>query len=269
VMFKSPALLAALYPRLIRQGMETMSSRDVLRFLGKNVPEGRNAHPRFVGEVLSDLKDRPEGMRLKHAVNGNSIKIYDKQGSVLRVETTINRPDEFKVFRGTEAEPDKKQWRDLRKGVADLHRRAEVSQKANERYLESMASVQTPTPLKELAAPLCQPVKRKNKRARALNPLSGPDAALLEAVSRGEFTINGFRNRDVRGLLHGDDPADAADTRRRSAAIGRKLRLLRAHGLIRRVPRTHRYLLTKKGRVAITALLAARQADAATLAKAA
>jgi hypothetical protein len=276
VTFKSPALLAGLYPRLIRQGMETMGSRDVLRFLGKHVPEGKNAAGNFRGQVLSDLKaadlkDRPEGMRLKHAVNGNWIKMYDKQGSVLRVETTINRPGEFRVYRGTEAEPDQKQWRPLRQGVADLHRRAAVCQKANERYLAAMAAVQTPTPLKDLAAPLCQPVKRQGEqRARALNPLSSQDAALLEAVSRGEFTINGFRNRDVRRLLlQGDDPADAAESRRRSAATGRKLRLLRAHGVIRRVPKTHRYLVTDKGRVAITALLAARQADAAALTRAA
>src|SRR4029079_4641529 len=113
-MFKSPELLSALYPRLIRQGVQTMGSRDVLRFLGKAVPEGRTAHPRFVGEVVSDLKDRPEGMRLKHAVNGNSVKMYDKQGSVLRVETTINQPGEFKVYRGTEAAPQDQQWRKLR-----------------------------------------------------------------------------------------------------------------------------------------------------------
>jgi hypothetical protein len=274
VMFKSPKLLSDLYPRLIRQGMESLGSRDVLRFLGRNVPEGRNAHHRFKGQVLSDLKvndlkDRPEGIRVKHSVNGNSVKMYDKQGSVLRVETTINQPSEFKVYRGTESEPGKKQWRKMRKGVADIHRRARVCQKANERYLEAMASVETSTPLKDLAAPLCRPIKRKQQRARALNPLSLPDAALMEAVSRGEFAINGFRNRDVRRLLHGEDPTDPAESRRRSAATGRQLRLLRIHGLIRKVPRTHRYLVTEKGRIAITALLAARQSHAAALAQAA
>jgi hypothetical protein len=268
-MFKSPALLAALYPRLIRQGMETLGSRDVLRFPGKNVPDGRNAHGNFKGQVLSDLKDRPEGLRVKHAVNGNSVKMYDKQGSVLRVETTINQPGDFKVYRGTESEPKKKRWRRMRKGVADIHRRAQVSQKSNQRYLEAMAAVETSTPLKELAAPLCRPARRRGDRARALNPLSLPDAALLEAVVRGEFTINGFRNRDVRRLLHGEDPADRAESRRRSAATGRQLRLLRVHGLIRKVPRTHRYMVTDQGRLVITALLAARQANAAALAKAA
>jgi hypothetical protein len=269
VMFKSPQLLASLYPRLIRQGIETMGSRDVLRFLGKRVPEGRNAHANFNGQVLSDLKDRPEGLRLKHAVNGNSVKMYDKQGSVLRFETTINQTREFKVFRGTEDEPDKKQWRPLRKGVADLHRRAQVSQSSNDRYMKEMAAVQQTTPLKDLAQPLCVAVRKKGRRARALNPLSSEDASLLQAVARGEFVINGFRNRDIRALLYTNDANDKPEARRRSAAVGRRLRLLRAHGLIRKVPRTHRYQVSDKGRLIITALLAAGRADASTLAKAA
>jgi hypothetical protein len=95
---------------------------------------------------------------------------------------------------------------------------------------------------------------------RALNPLAEQDAALLAAAARGEFLLNGMRNRDLRQHLFGpcDDP-----TRRRkqSAAVTRKLRLLRAHGLIRKVAGTHRYLLSDRGRHVITALLAAREAD--------
>lgn len=274
VMFKSPAHLAKLYPSLIRQGTERMGSRDVLRFLGKSVPDGRNAHYKFTGEVLTDLKDRPEGMRLKHTVNGNSIKMYDKQGSDLRFETTINRTNEFKVYRGTEEDPEKLEWRKLRKGIADLHRRAEVSQACNDRYIKAMAAVEQTTPLKDLAQPLCVAVKKKGRRARALNPLSLEDAALLAAVSRGEFTINGLRNRDIRALLYpnastGKTKPDKAKTRRQSAAVGRKLAMLRVHGLIRKVPRTHRYQVTDKGRLTITALLAAAQANATVLAKAA
>src|SRR5439155_23248709 len=116
----------------------------------------------FNGEVSSDLRERPEGMRIKHRVNANAIKMYDKQGSVLRVETTINNTTDFRVFRRKEGDsrgPQK--WHNLRKGVADIHRRAAVSQAANERYLESLASVEDKTPLGQLAAGLCQPVRWK------------------------------------------------------------------------------------------------------------
>ena len=100
-----------------------------------------------------------------------------------------------------------------------------------------------------------------------MNPFSAADAALLEAVNRGEFTINGFRNRDLRSLLFGaaEVPADAS--RRQASAVTRKLRLLRGHGLIQKVPKTHRYMLTDKGRSAIAALLVAKQADTAKLAQ--
>jgi hypothetical protein len=104
---------------------------------------------------------------------------------------------------------------------------------------------------------------------RALNPLADKDAALLAAVNRGEFTVNGFRNRDLRPLLFGDKPVSAAQKRRHAASVTRQLRLLRAHGLIRKVSRTHRYVLTDEGRTAITAILAARQADPSKLTKAA
>ena len=262
VMFKSPKLLSSLYPSLIRQGIETLHSPDVLRFLGKKVPEGKNAHGCFKGQVISDLKDRPEGVRLKHTANGNSVKMYDKQGSVLRVETTVNQPREFKVYRGTEAEPEKKEWRPLRKGVADMHRRAEVSQASNARYLGSMATVEQTTTVGECLTPLCVRAKRDKLSARALRPFDPDDMQLLAAVSHGEFTINGFRNHDIRELLFGpDDAKDAATKRRRSGQITRKLRMLRAHGLIKKVPKTHRYQLTAKGTTLATLLSAAKDAD--------
>jgi hypothetical protein len=94
--------------------------------------------------------------------------------------------------------------------------------------------------------------------------MAADDAALLHAVSRPEFTINGLRNRDLRVLLFGDCP-DPDQRRRQSAAITRKLRLLRAHHLIHKVPKTHRYQVSAHGRTALTALLAARNANTETL----
>lgn len=272
VMFKTPGLLAGLYPPLVRHAVHGLGSRDVLRFLGRAAPADPAQHCRrnFGGEVVTDLKQRPEGLRVKHRVNGNSVKMYDKQGSVLRVETTINDARDIKVYRGVEGDPDAPmKWRRMRKGVADLHRRAQVSQKANDRYLEALAAAEQPTPLKDLAAPLCTPTKWSGGRARAINPLGDQDARLLAAVARGEFTLNGFRNRDLRALLFDGEPRDRDESRRRGSVVTRKLRLLRAHGLIRKVAGTHRYLLTEKGRAATTALLAAREADAAKLSKAA
>ena len=269
VLFRDARRLDALYPALVAEAMTGLGSRDVLRFLGKRVPAvGVDGH--FRGEVVTDLVARPEGVRVKHRVNGNAVKMYNKQGSVLRTETTINQARDLKVYRPKEGDPGgAKDWRYLRKGVADVWRRAELSQQANERYLAAMAAVAEPTPLGTLSEPLCRRVRYGGQPVRALNPLAAGDAALLAAVHRGEFLISGFRNRDLRPLLYGGAAPDAATTRRRAAAVTRKLRLLRAHGLIRKVSRTHRYLLTATGQVLVAALLAARQADTATLAAAA
>jgi hypothetical protein len=268
VMFRSPQALARLYPQLIRHATVHLDSRDVLRFLGKRVAAD-GVDPRFAGQVVSDLRQRPEGLRIKHRVNANSIKMYDKQGSVLRIETTLNDPHDLRVFRRKEGDRrGPKAWRILRRSVADTHRRAQVCQAANERYLESLATAEATTPLGELTADLCRPVRWKKQRVRALNPLAAADAALLEAIGRGEFLVNGFRNRDLRERLYGP-ASDPAVVRRQSSAVTRALRLLRAHGLIRKVPKTHRYLLSPKGRNCITALLAARAADTARLTSAA
>jgi hypothetical protein len=267
VVFRAPQALAALYPRLVRHALTDVSSADVMRFLGRRMPKHGGLNGNFQGEVVSDVRTRPEGTRVKHRLNRNALKMYDKQQNVLRVETTVNDPRDMKVYRRAEGKPDSpKRWRPLRKGVADLYRRAKLSQAANERYLEKLAALDDTRTLQELVAPLCRPVPWQGQRVRALAPLSERDTKLLQAVQRGEFAIHGFRNRDLRALLYGQ-PADAATKGRQSAAITRQIRLLRAHGLIAKVSKTHRYQVTDLGRAAITALLQAQQANAAQLQK--
>jgi hypothetical protein len=261
VMFKSPQALAEVYPRLIRHGIQTFKSPDVMRFLGQYVTPSGQPHGNFKGEVVTDLKQRPEGVRIKHRVGGNSVKLYDKQGSVLRPETTINDARGFKVFRPKEGGPkNQKAWRYLRKGVADLHRRAQLSQACNERYLAALAKADNPQTLEESLDGICQPVRWQGRRVRALNPL-GADAEIMSELGRGEYNLNGFRNRDLQAQLYSSKPKDEREARRRSGQMTRKLRLLRAHGLIKKVPKTHRYQLTGKGRTLIVAISAAKQAS--------
>jgi len=255
-MFEKAADLAAIYPAMVLHAMRTFSSEDVLRFLGRRVP----LHGNFKGEVTSDFKDRTEGVRIKHRVKENSIKAYDKGGNVLRVETTMNNPSDFKVLRKKHGQSKgKPKWRPLRRGVADVHRRAQVSQASNERYLDALAATNISTPLGELVQDICSPTRYRNKRMRALRPWADPDLALLRTINRGEFAINGFRNRDLRSLLFADAPRDDEENRRRSAQVSRLFRMLRAHHLIQKVPRTHRYVVTARGREIISAVLASQQ----------
>jgi len=255
--FHSPEALASWYPRFIHHGITGLSCKDVLRYLGKRVPP--NGYGPCTGEAKIDLRTRVEGTRLKFWYRTNALKIYDKQRLALRVETTINDPSGYRVYRNKEGEAGTapKAWLELRKGVADLPRRAEVSAAANERLAASLATVAEPTELGTLLEPLGRPVVVGGKRrARALNPLTGADGTLLRTLAQGAYLLQGFRNRDLRAALFGATD-DAVERRRQAAKVTRLLALLQAHGLILRVRTTHRYQLTASGRRICTALLAA------------
>ena len=264
LLFRSEAALARLYPQLLHYGIAHFGSREILRFLGKRMPpEGCPAN--FHGEAQSTLRQRPEGVRIKHFVAGNSVKMYDKEGRILRVETTINRPCEFRVFRegAPSSEP---AWRPMRKGIADLHRRAEVSRAANERYLEACAAIPLPRRTGEVADTIFRPVREKGRRYRALQPWSQKDAPMLDLLNDGAWLVNGLRNRDLRARLH-PGPHGDKEEQRLAARVSRLLRLLRAHSLIKKIGKSHRYQVTKRGREIIAALQTARSTSLEALLK--
>ena len=269
VVFHHAADLRRFYPRWVNHAMTTFSSPDVMRFLGKHLTLSGQISQKFSGEVISDFKRRAEGVRVKHSVNGNSVKLYDKaytaKGSVLRAEATIHNGDDFRVYRRKEGDrKGRMAWRPLRRGIADLHRRAQISHKAAARYLDAFATVDDTTTLDELLQQLEQPRQWRDRRVRALRPLAD-DRALLSAINHGEFAINGFRNRDLRVLFFPQTTDDKKEIRRRSAWISRKLRLLRAHALITKIRGTHRYQLISTGRKVIVAILSALRSTLAQL----
>ena len=134
IVFREADFLKRLMPLLVRHGMLSFSSADVMRYFGRKVNQSGDIPANFSGTLETDLKRRHEGERVKYRMHGNSAKFYDKAyseiGSVLRgAETTINAVGDFRAYRPKEGGPeDDLQWRPLRKGIADLHRRAAVSQ---------------------------------------------------------------------------------------------------------------------------------------------
>lgn len=250
IAFESAEALAPLYSAMLYKGMVHLGSWDVLRYLGRPVPR------LYKGQVVSDIKRRPEGLRIKHSAGRNSIKVYDKHGSVLRTETTINAPYEIKVSRPKDGEPDgPRAQRPMRKGVADLYRRSKVSQAANERYIEAMSGAEVECPAADFLAACLRRVRLGSRHFRGLRPLDPQDRSLIQAASRGEFTINGFRNRDIRALLFPSEARTLKERTRRMARVSRLLAMLRAHGLIRKLPHTHRYQVTASGRDVFETLL--------------
>lgn len=263
-LFTDPEALARVFVRLSDHAIHTFSSDHVLRFLS-NHP----VHHNYKGEVLSTRKRRIEGVCVKHWAQGNSIKMYDKAGSVLRIETTINNTKPFKSFRPATNDPSgPASWKAMRKGIADTYRRAQVAQAANDRYADALASVEDSQPLHQIFDAVSKALTHGSRPTRALRIGDAHDLALLQAISRGEFSVNGFRNRDLRQILC--TPALCPElVRKQSARITRQIRILRDHGLVCKVNKTHRYTLTDAGRQLTAALFAARRATTAQILRAA
>ena len=278
ILFHDPADVFPLCERLAAYSLRVHGPGDVMRFLSRTVRADGMPRASFQGDIHSDVRLFEEGLRIKHWLNGNSAKMYNRPGG-LRFETTINFPQEFKVWRKPEKSPESDpEWLRLRKGVADLKRRAEVSQAANDRFADAQAAVlkEDAVPLKDLTASLCRRVRRPGRKKadgsrtrsrtfRALNPLSPEDIQLLTAVSNPKFAVSGMRNQDIRSILYATEPSTPQELRRQSSAVSRKLGLLRAHGLLKKVPKSHRYRLTEKGGNGLTALLAAANATTSEL----
>jgi hypothetical protein len=188
----------------------------------------------------------------------NWIKMYDKHGCVLRVETVINDPYEFKVRRRAGRRGHRTLgWHPLPKGVAYLPRYAAVSTAANHRYLDALAVVDDPAPAYRALERLVQPVRDRHGRAsRAFNPAAPTDLALFAAVLRGEHALQGLRNRELRVRLFGPP---AATDRRRSAHVSRLLTRLHLRGLLAKIPRSRRWRVTQLGHAVMSTAVLLRE----------
>ena len=258
IAFRDRQALAGIYPQLVRGAMIAFGSKDVLRFLGHR-PDRRSQD-----EVTSSYQERPEGIRVKHQAHANSVKTYDKAGSILRTECTVNNHRAFHVYRRSERDPDGPQ-RTLRmsKGIADLYARSQVSGKVNDRYLEALATLDTSTRVEEVVAPICRRHTVQGKSIRALRPWSESDQQLLAAI--GTCGLAGdFRNRDIAARLYPHRPA-----RDVSSKVTYLLRLLREHKIIRRLPKTRKYRLTPNGAKIIATIFLTQKATTEQLNKAA
>jgi hypothetical protein len=127
--------------------------------------------------------------------------------------------------------------------------------------LDALATVENERKLEDCLNELSVCTKEDNgRRARALN-VFGDDGKVLSALGQGEFAVNGFRNGDLQTSLFEKPAETKAERQKRSGKVTRLLRLLKAHGLIKKVPKTHRYHVTVKGRLAVTALSTAKQSS--------
>jgi len=242
VLFKNPAALDGLYEKLLEHSIRCFGAKDVLTFLGKKF-DGR-----FTGDQINSMKKRYPGARVKHWVKKNWMKMYNKFGSVLRVETVINDSYSFKALRyGKRNGEQVYGWFPMAKGVANLYRYAEIGLAANHAYLDALAVERDDRPAKESLRQLTEPVKHKDKNYGAFNPMKFSDIQLFQAVMDGNFIAFGFQNRDIRSVILGEAKSERKENRQ-TARVGRWLKKLQMHGLIAKVPRSRRWKTTLEGR---------------------
>lgn len=264
--FTCAPALDALYPALEQHAILTSNSATVLRYLGRHVTIAGMPHGKLEAEVTTRLSRRVEGTCIHHRVGGNEVKMYNKQGSVLRVETTINDPGAFTVMRTMPGSAGRPKPVPMRKSVADLKRRARASQQVNERYLEHQAAASMDRPLSDITMPLARRTRWHGDSMRGLD-LTGKDRVLIDFLCEPEWVVNGLRNADLRTRLRDAGLARGKSDRQVAAMATRQLRLMRAHGLIRKMPRSQRYQVTPAGRLAAATIKSALSASVQQLTK--
>ncbi len=244
LVFTSREALAGLYEPLVRTAVHAVKAENVATFLG------RKLHGNFKDELGNDFNTRIQGTRIRHHMGPASIKMYDKHGLVLRIETTANDVSFFKHHRRVDHRDgtSSKKIAPVRKTIHSLGAMRELLGASNYRYLAFLSQLDKPDSGLRQLNKISRPVRRNQRSHRGFNLFHGGDVELFVAIARGEHRISGFRNRDLQRLLG-----------RNGGQISRLLKRLRLHGLIKKPGRTYKYYLTHLGRSVVACALRLRE----------
>ena len=239
LVFRSQAVLKPLYEQLSRQAILTVKAEHVATFLGHKIT------PQLAQEIGSHFATRIEGTCVKHRFGKASIKLYDKFGLVLRIETTTNDVSAFKHYRKVEHQqgPASYALAPVKKNIYSLTALAHILLGCNRRDLEYLSSLDDFSAGIRVLDRLTQPRPVNGRSLRGLNFFSRAEQTLLSALQRPAFNIAGLRRADLLPLLAQCSPA----------TLTRHLARLRQLGVIKRLAGTYRYYLTRAGRAAIAA----------------
>lgn len=247
LIFNSPEDLSSIMDSLIRHAHMTGTSTRVLRYLDRPIKMDGSPDFRSKDEVVTRINRFNDGVRLRHWVDHNSVKVYNEK-NVLRTEMTMNSPEKFRVHRHKQGQsPDEKKSRlPLRKGVADVALRAKVSSEVNDRFMKDIATLGDQTPAHEIIDKITQTRTQDGRRVRALDP-TGKDRDLLKMIADPKFRLSGITNKSLREGLAKTPWASGRTEKQLSSRASRHLRLLRDHGIIKKAPGQNKYQVTTKG----------------------
>ena len=245
MVFHMQDVLRPLYEALSRTAIHAVKSEQVATFLGHRLTES------YEGEIGNDFSTRLEGTRIKHYMGPAAIPMSDKLALVLRVETTGNDVTFCKHHRRVEHRDGT--WvmklAPMKKSIYSLPDLMELLGAANRRYLEFLGALDDPTAGVKRLEKIAGPVHEEGRSHRGFNLFQGDDLDRFQAISRGQFTISGFRSRDLREWL----PC------RTAAQLARMIKRLRVPGLLKKIGKRSKYYLTKLGRTVVTTALKLRE----------
>lgn len=245
IVFKRQEYLAPLYDELVRTAIHAVKADDIATFLG------RKLNGNYQDEVGNDFHTRIQGTRIKHHMGKAAIKMYDKHGIMLRIETTANDVSFFKHYRevahrdGTTSCA----FAPMKKSIYSLKDLVKLLDDANRRYIEFLAAIDDPTNGIKRLDKVSKPVRSDNRTYRGFNLFDGDDLKLFAVILRGEFTISGFKNADLRKHLSG----------KTTGQVSTIIRRLRKHGIIKKARHCYKYYLTAFGRLITTTALKLRE----------
>ena len=247
IVFLSAHDLKPVYEEITRTAVSTVKADKVATFLG------RKLHGNYQDEMGTHFHTRIEGTCIRHEMAGKAaIKMYDKFGRILRIETTVNNVSFFRHYRKVEHRDGTSSMKQapLQKTIYSLPVLTELCRAANRRYLNFISTLSDPSDGLKKMRKIANPARDAGRSYRGFNIMAAEDYELFLAIVRGEHNISGLTNRALRRAL----------PHKTSAQISRQLKRLRTHGLIKKVGRTYKYYLTKLGQSAVTAALKVRDA---------
>jgi hypothetical protein len=240
LVFRSAATLEPLYEQLIRESVLSVKAEQTASFLGHKIT------PQLTQELGTQFSTRIEGTCIKHRFASSSIKMYDKFGCILRIETTTNDVSFFKHHRKVEhrERPATRALAPVKKTIYSLIDLREILLGCNRRYLAHLSALDDFSAGVRALERLTKPRSVDGKSVKGINFFDPTDNALLHALQNPRVNIAGIRRADLGSLLGALS----------AARISRQLRRLRDIGAIKRVAGTYRYYLTRIGRAATAAL---------------
>ena len=244
IVFKKQDDLKLIYDHIIRTATHSVKPENIASFLGQKL------HMNYQGEMGNNFNTRILGTRIKHQKGAVSIKMYDKFGIVLRIETTSNNIAQFQIYREVQHRDGAttKKMATMKKNIYSLFPLAGILKASNRRYLEYISTFDDPSQGLKKLNKVSEPVK-KDRSYKGFNFFSNDDRRLFEIIARGEFNIQGFRNKNMRQYF----PDKSA------SSISRIIKRLRIHGLIKKARGSYKYYLTALGKSVITTGLRIRE----------